>query len=127
MKSKFLAIIPARGWSKRLPNKNILPLCNKPLITYTIEAALKVKDIDSIVVTTDNDEILSIAKQYKINSIKRSTVLSGDTVSTIDLLENVIIQYPDYEMDQENSIDIDTKFDFLYAQTILECKGEIYK
>lgn len=127
MKSKFLAIIPARGWSKRLPNKNILPLCNKPLITYTIEAALKVKDIDSIVVTTDNDEILSIAKQYKINSIKRSTVLSGDTVSTIDLLENVIIQYPDYEMDQENSINIDTKFDFLYAQTILECKGEIYK
>ena len=53
----FLAIIPARGGSKRLPRKNILDLNGKPLITWTIEAAIKSKYIDGIVVSSDDDKI----------------------------------------------------------------------
>ena len=54
---RLLAIIPARGESKRLPRKNILNLAGKPLIAWTIEAALNSKYIDRIVVSTDNQEI----------------------------------------------------------------------
>ena len=60
----FLAIIPARGGSKRLPRKNILDLAGKPLIAWTIEAALKSKYIDRVVVSTDDDEIADISKKY---------------------------------------------------------------
>ena len=56
----FLAIIPARGGSKRLPRKNVLDLCGKHLIAYTIEAALKSKYIDKVIVSSDDDEILNI-------------------------------------------------------------------
>ncbi|SVB97878.1 uncharacterized protein METZ01_LOCUS250732, partial [marine metagenome] len=60
----MLAIIPARGGSKRLPRKNILDLAGKPLIAWTIEAALNSKYIDRIVVSTDNQEIATIAKEH---------------------------------------------------------------
>ena len=51
----FLAIIPARGESKRLPRKNLLDLCGKPLIAWSIEAGLKSKYIDKLVVSSDDD------------------------------------------------------------------------
>ena len=60
---KVLAIIPARKGSKRLPNKNIIDLCGKPLIAYTIEAALGSSYIDHVLVTTDCELIASIAKK----------------------------------------------------------------
>lgn len=58
----MLAIIPARGGSKGLPGKNIKELGGKPLIAYTIEAALNAKVIDRVVVTTDDEEIAGVAK-----------------------------------------------------------------
>ena len=58
---RLLAIIPARGGSKRLPGKNILDLAGKPLIAWTIEAALNSKYIDRIVVSTDDQEIANIS------------------------------------------------------------------
>lgn len=61
---KILALIPARAGSERVPNKNILPLNGKPLISYTIEAALNSKHINRIIVTTDSEEILAISKAY---------------------------------------------------------------
>lgn len=63
---KVLAIIPARAGSKRLPRKNILPLAGKPLISWTIEAALDSKYIDEIFVSTDDQEIVNIAKDSGI-------------------------------------------------------------
>jgi len=86
----FLAIIPARGGSKRLPNKNILDLAGKPLIAYTIEAAKKSKYIDDIIVSSDSDEILKIAKEYNIKTIKRPDYLASDTAKTIDVIKHVI-------------------------------------
>ena len=64
--NKFLAIIPARGGSKRLPNKNILKLNNKPLIAWSIEAAKNSKYIDTVVVSSDSNKILNIAKQLNL-------------------------------------------------------------
>lgn len=61
---KILGFIPARGGSKRIPKKNIKLLCGKPLIAYTIEAAKKSKYINRIVVSTDSEEIASVAKDY---------------------------------------------------------------
>lgn len=61
---KILGFIPARAGSKRIPLKNIKPLSGKPLIAYTIEAAKRSKYINRIVVSTDSEEIASVAKQY---------------------------------------------------------------
>ena len=58
-----MAIIPARGGSKGLPGKNIKPLCGKPLINYTIEAALKSGLIDHVMVSTDDEEIAAVARK----------------------------------------------------------------
>ena len=86
----YLAIIPARGGSKRLPNKNILDLAGKPLIAYAIEAAKKSKYIDEIIVSSDSDEILEIVKEYNIKTIKRPDYLASDTAKTIDVIKHVI-------------------------------------
>lgn len=59
-----LALIPARGGSKGLPGKNILPLCGKPLIAYTIEAALAARRIGRVVVSTDDPEIARVARAF---------------------------------------------------------------
>ena len=67
----FLAIIPARGGSKRLPRKNVLDLNGKPLIAYSIEAGLNSKYIDKVIVTSDDEEILIISKVYGANTIQR--------------------------------------------------------
>jgi len=60
----MIALIPARGGSKGLPGKNIISFCGKPLISYTIEAALSAHSIDKVIVTTDDPEIAKVAKEY---------------------------------------------------------------
>ena len=60
----MIALIPARGGSKGLPGKNIKSLCGKPLIAYTIQAALNASGINQVVVTTDSEEIAEISRQY---------------------------------------------------------------
>ena len=89
---KILAIIPARAGSKRLPKKNTLPLCGKPLINWTIEETLKSKYIDKIVVSSDDSNILDIIKNYPINYINRKKSLSTDTATTVDVVLDVINQ-----------------------------------
>jgi CMP-N,N'-diacetyllegionaminic acid synthase len=86
----FLAIIPARGGSKRLPRKNVLDLCGKPLIAYSIEAGLKSKYIDKVIVTSDDEEILSISKRYGADIIVRPDELSNDTATTFDAIKHTI-------------------------------------
>jgi CMP-N-acetylneuraminic acid synthetase len=82
----ILAIIPARGGSKRLPNKNILNLCGKPLVAWTIESALNSKYISSIILSSDDDRILEIGKKYNINAVKRPQELSNDTAKSVDVV-----------------------------------------
>ena len=60
--SNILAIIPARGGSKGIPGKNMVPFAGKPLICYTVEAALKSKYLKRVIVSTDDNEIAKVAK-----------------------------------------------------------------
>jgi CMP-N,N'-diacetyllegionaminic acid synthase len=88
----FLAVIPARGGSKRLPRKNVLKLAGKPLIAWTVEAAKNSKYIDRIIVSSDDTEILQIADDLKVENIKRPDKLANDTSSTFSVVEHVIRQ-----------------------------------
>ena len=97
MKNRFLAIIPARGWSKRLPKKNILELHEKPLIAYTIESALKSKYINKVVVSSDDDETLEISKSFGAEFIKRPGELASDTATTFDAIKHTIDNLEEYE------------------------------
>lgn len=91
---KNLAIIPARGGSKRIPRKNIKPFMGKPIIAYSIEAALQSGIFDEVMVSTDDEEIAEVAKQYGANvPFMRSEVTSGDFATTVDVLFEVIEQY----------------------------------
>ena len=86
----FLAIIPARGGSKRLPHKNKLILGGKPLISWSIEAAQKTKYLDEIIVSSDDTEILNIAHKYGIRTLLRPENLASDTASTVDVIEHTL-------------------------------------
>ena len=86
----FFSIIPARGGSKRLPNKNILPLAGKPLICYTVEASLQTNRIQKTIVTTDSSQIINIIKDYDIDIIKRPDYLATDTATTNDVILHVL-------------------------------------
>ncbi len=93
----FLAIIPARGGSKRLPRKNVLDLNGKPLIAYSIEAGLNCKYIDRVVVTSDDKEILSVSRKYGADIILRPLELSSDTATTFDAIKHTIENYKRYD------------------------------
>ena len=93
----FLAIIPARGGSKRLPRKNILNLCGKPLISWSIEAGLKSKYIDKVVVSSDDTEILNISNELKVQVIKRPNELASDTSTSFDVVQHAIDNLESYE------------------------------
>lgn len=86
----FLAVIPARGGSKRLPRKNLLHLAGKPLIAWSIEAAKKSEYIDDIVVSSDDDEIIKIARSLDVMVSKRPTRLATDSSTTFEVVENLI-------------------------------------
>ena len=76
------AVIIARGGSKGLPNKNIIDLCGKPLICWTIEQCLASKYIRDIWVSSDNKKILDLSGNYKTKLITRPKEISGDTASS---------------------------------------------
>jgi len=86
----FLAIIPARGGSKRLPRKNILSLAGKPLIAWSIEASIGSKYIDKVIVSSDDDEILKISKNYGSHVIRRPDELADDTANSFDAIMHTI-------------------------------------
>ncbi len=81
-----IAIIPARGGSKGLPQKNVLNLNGKPLIAYTIEAALRAEQIERVIVTTDDMNIAKIAKEYGAEvPFIRPEYLASDMASAVDV------------------------------------------
>lgn len=86
----ILAIIPARGGSKGVPRKNVKKLCGKPLIAWTIEEALKSKYIDKLVVSTEDEEIAQISKEYGSQVIKRPIELANDNSSVNDTVSSVL-------------------------------------
>ena len=88
---RILALIPARGGSKGIKDKNIIDLCGKPLISYTIEAAKSSKYIDEIIVSTDSDRIAEISREYGADvPFKRPESLAGDASTTLDVVMHAI-------------------------------------
>ena len=91
---KRIAIITARGGSKRIPKKNIKDFCGKPIIAYSIEAALDSGLFDEVMVSTDSEEIAEVARKYGANvPFMRSAKTSDDYATTRDVLEEVLKEY----------------------------------
>ena len=133
---KNIAIIPARGGSKRLPNKNCLLLDGIPLIAHSIMYALNNKSIiDAVFVSTDDEKIKEIALKYGAQVIERPTELSGDLEPTVSALkhclesindasiENVILLQPTNPLRPENLLQeayqvyIENCYDSLFTVT----------
>ncbi|NPA38135.1 MAG: pseudaminic acid cytidylyltransferase [Chlorobi bacterium] len=94
MTHKNLAIIPARGGSKRIPKKNIKNFLGKPVIAYSIEAALKSGLFDEVMVSTDDEEIAGVALQYGAKvPFFRSSETSNDFAPLNDVLNEVVREY----------------------------------
>lgn len=87
MKKSRIAIIPARGGSKRLAKKNILNIKNKPIIAWTIEEALKSNLFEKVFVSTDSIEIASIASDYGANILNRPDFLATDSSKVVEVCE----------------------------------------
>ena len=99
-----LCIIPARGGSKRIPRKNIKPFLGKPIIAYSIEAAINSRLFDEIMVSTDDLEIATIAKKFGASvPFMRSDNTANDFASTFDVIYEVLKEYEKFNK----------KFDYL--------------
>lgn len=93
-----VAIITARGGSKRIPKKNIKDFCGKPIIAYSIEAALQSGVFDEVMVSTDSEEIAEIAQKYGASvPFMRSEKTANDYAVTMDVLKEVIDCYEQRE------------------------------
>lgn len=91
---KSIAIITARGGSKRIPRKNIKEFCGKSILAYSIEAALQSGIFDTVMVSTDDEEIAEIAKQYGAEvPFFRSEKTANDYAATGDVLLEVLKEY----------------------------------
>ncbi|TKI72838.1 acylneuraminate cytidylyltransferase family protein [Lysinibacillus mangiferihumi] len=98
MNLKILAIIPARGGSKGVPRKNIRNLAGKPLIAWTIEEAKKSKYINRLVLSSDDDEIIEVAKEYGCDvPFKRPKELAQDDTPGIETVLHAIEHCPGYD------------------------------
>lgn len=90
----MLAVITARGGSKRIPRKNIKEFCGKPILAYSIEAAIGAGIFDTVMVSTEDEEIAEIARKYGAEvPFYRSEKTSGDFATTNDVLLEVLDEY----------------------------------
>ncbi|MDN5341368.1 MAG: pseudaminic acid cytidylyltransferase [Oceanotoga sp.] len=97
---KKIAIIPARGGSKRIPKKNIRDFLGKPIIAYSIEAAIKSDIFDEVMVSTDSEEIAEIAKRYGAKvPFLRSEKSADDHAPLIDVAKEVLENYKNKGID----------------------------
>lgn len=95
---KVIAIVPARGGSKGIPKKNIKMLIDKPLIAWTISEAKKAKYIDRLIVSTDNEEIADISRQWGAEvPFLRPAELAKDETPGIEPILHALEKFPDYE------------------------------
>lgn len=96
---KKIAIITARSGSKGLPNKNVLLVDGKPLMAFSIEAAIESGVFEKIIVSTDSQEYIDLLSHYPIEFIKRAEHLATDTTSSFAVIEDVLNQYQSFEFD----------------------------
>ena len=85
---RTVAVIPARGGSKRLPRKNVQPLFGKPLIVWSIEACLAATQVDAVFVSSDDEEMLTLAAQHGAQTIERPQNLADDATPKIEAIRH---------------------------------------
>jgi len=96
---KVLAVIPARGGSKGIPNKNVVSLMGKPLINWTIEAASSSRYIDHLILSSDDERICSVAKAAGCDvPFLRASELATDDAKTIDVMLDAIDRTPGFDL-----------------------------
>ena len=114
-----ICVIPARGGSKRIPRKNIKEFNGKPIIAYSIEAALKSNCFDQVIVSTDDDEIAEVAKKYGAQvPFLRPDELSNDYAGTIPVIKHAIEWMEDNKSSVENVCCLYATAPFIQSQTI---------
>ena len=96
---KKIAIITARSGSKGLPNKNVLFANGKPLMAYSIEAALESGEFEKVIVSTDSQEYIDLLSHYPIEFVKRSAELASDKASSFVVIEDVLNKYQQLDFD----------------------------
>lgn len=123
-----IAIITARGGSKRIPKKNIKDFCGKPIIAYSIEAALESGVFDEVMVSTDSEEIASIAGKYGAEvPFPRSEKTSNDFATTADVISEVIKKYEEMGKCFELMCCIYPTAPFITAGKLREAADELMK
>ncbi|MGV4438318.1 cytidylyltransferase domain-containing protein [Ornithobacterium rhinotracheale] len=120
---KNIVIIPARGGSKRLPEKNIKILGGKPLLTHSIDYAKTFSFIDDIVVSTDCKNIKKVAEQSNVKIIDRPAELAGDMTSTIEVLQHAVTYL---KLNDEDNVILLQATNPLRPQSLLKDAIEIY-
>lgn len=92
-----LALLPARGGSKRLPRKNVIPFAGRPMIAWTLEAAQTANLFDEILVSTDDKEIAAVAAEWGAAVQRRPPGISDDAATLLDVIQHVLASRSDIE------------------------------
>ena len=125
---KTLAMITARGGSKRIPRKNIKEFNGKPIIAYSIEAALASGVFDEVMVSTDDEEIAEIAKKYGAKvPFFRSEKTANDFATTVDVIEEVLNTYKERGEEFDIFCCIYPTAPFITAKRLKEAVEELAK
>lgn len=123
---KNLCVIPARGGSKRIPRKNVKPFMGKPIIAYSIEAALQSGLFEEVMVSTDDEEIAKIAKKYGAKvPFMRSEETSNDFAGTDDVLLEVLEQYQQRGQEFDNLCCLYSTAPFVSSRRLVEAYNEL--
>jgi len=126
MKKDSVAIITARGGSKRIPRKNIKPFLGIPIIKYSIDAALRSGCFDEVMVSTDDKEIAEIAAAYGATiPFFRSAETSNDHADTVSVLKEVILEYRDRGLDFTYLCGIYPTAPFITARKLQEAMSKL--
>lgn len=116
---KNIAIIPARGGSKRIPRKNIRPFMGKPIIAYSIEVALQSGLFDEVMVSTDDDEIAQLARQYGAQvPFMRSAETANDYATMENVIEEVLGKYKEEGREFDSFCCLFSTAPFLTSETL---------
>lgn len=125
MERKRIAVITARGGSKRIPKKNIKDFCGKPILAYSIEAALESRLFDEVMVSTDSQEIADIAIKYGASvPFMRSEKTSDDFATTNDVLKEVLSEYAKRGKNFDTLVCIYPTAPFVTAQKLRNAIGK---
>lgn len=123
-----IAIITARGGSKRIPKKNIKEFCGKPIIVYAIEAAIESGVFDEVMVSTDSTEIADIAKAYGAKiPFMRSEYTAGDYATTADVIMEVLDQYHKMGKNFDTAVCIYPTAPFVTAEKLKQATSNLEK